>query len=179
MKEENNIHPPKWADKLLNWYCSQYFIEEVQGDLHEWFYRRVARQGLNIARTLYFLDVIRFFRTYRLKTINEMSHNSNRLEMIINYIKTSLRNFRRHKGYAIINLLGLVIGISSCLFILVYLNDEYNYDQQHSKGSRIYRLNVDIKSETGLLELAVSSGRIGPGLKDQYPEVVDYVRIST
>jgi len=177
IKEKNN--PPKWADKLLQWYCSDRFFEEVQGDLHEWFYKRVERQGIIKARLLYFLDVIRFFRTYRIKSITEVSNKSIRLDMFSNFVKTSLRNFRKHKGYAFINLLGLVVGISSCLFILVYLNDEYKYDQQHSKGSRIYRLNVDIKSETGLLKLAVSSGRMGPGLKDQYPDVVDYVRIST
>jgi len=177
--KHRKTNPPKWANKLLQWYCSERFLEEIQGDLHEWFYKRVEKHGLVRARIFYFLDVIRFFRTFRLKSINEVSHNSNRLDMFANFVKTSFRNFKKHKGYAIINLIGLVVGFSSCLFILVYLNDEYSYDQQHQKGSRIYRLNVDIKSETGLLKLAVSSGRIGPGLKEQYPEIEDFVRISS
>jgi len=74
IKDKNNS--PRWADKLLRWYCSERFLEEVQGDLHEWFYKRVERQGIIKARLLYFLDVIRFFRTFRLKSVNEINSKS-------------------------------------------------------------------------------------------------------
>ena len=51
--------------------------------------------------------------------------------MIRNYLTVALRNLRRHKGYSAINVLGLAIGMASCVLILLYVQDELAYDQHH------------------------------------------------
>ncbi len=61
--------------------------------------------------------------------------------MITNLIKVALRNIQRQKFYAILNILGLAIGITSCLFITIYIADELSYDQFHEKADRIYRID--------------------------------------
>ncbi len=100
------LNPPKWGDRMLQWYCSEHYLEEIQGDLHEWFHKRVDRQGLAIARALYFLDVIRFFRTFRLKSMDEFNPKPNNI-MWMNNIKLAIRNFRRKPLLPVINAFGL------------------------------------------------------------------------
>ena len=55
------VHPPKWADRFLQWYCHPDLLEEIQGDVQELFYRRVQEEGLGNAKRKYLWDVIRVF----------------------------------------------------------------------------------------------------------------------
>ena len=60
--------------------------------------------------------------------------------MLKNYLTTALRNLWRYRGYAAINIFGLAIVLSACLFILLFLQHEASYDQFHSQSEHIYRL---------------------------------------
>ncbi|MDQ4140869.1 MAG: permease prefix domain 2-containing transporter, partial [Bacteroidota bacterium] len=59
--------PPRWADKLLEWFCAPHLLEELQGDLHEEFYYQVDRLGLSRARWYYVLEVLGFIRPFVIK----------------------------------------------------------------------------------------------------------------
>src|SRR5678809_554843 len=59
--------------------------------------------------------------------------------MIRNYLKVALRYLLRNKGYTAINILGLAIGISCCVLIMLFVRSEFSYDKFHSKSDRIYR----------------------------------------
>lgn len=65
--------------------------------------------------------------------------------MFKNYLKIALRNLLKHKGYSLINILGLAIGITCCLLIMLFVADELSYDRFHEKADSIYRLNWDFK----------------------------------
>lgn len=60
--------------------------------------------------------------------------------MLLNYFKDSLRLIKKHSGFAALNLLGLSIGLVSCLLIILYVNFELKFDKFHEKGSDIYRV---------------------------------------
>jgi len=60
--------------------------------------------------------------------------------MFRNYLAIAIRNLLKHKGYSAINVMGLAIGMASCVLIMLYIQDELNYDQHHKKKDRIYRL---------------------------------------
>ncbi len=162
--------PPKWADKLLQWYCSESFLEEIQGDLHEWFYKRVERQGAAKARLFYFLDVIRFFRTFRLKSYHELSPNSN--NMLGHHIKLAIRNFSRDKFSFILKTGNLAVGIAVCLMVLVYVDFERNYDKKLPNSNNIYRLEHIFQGN----RWAATPVGIGPYALDNVPEVKSMVR---
>ncbi len=49
--------------------------------------------------------------------------------MFQNYIKTALRNLLRQKLFSVINVLGLAIGLAACILIMLFVRDEYSYDQ--------------------------------------------------
>jgi len=62
--------------------------------------------------------------------------------MLKNYLLVALRNIRKHKFYAFINIFGLTIGLASCLLIGMYVLDELNYDRMHENGSDMYRMGL-------------------------------------
>jgi putative ABC transport system permease protein len=59
--------------------------------------------------------------------------------MIKNYLKVAMRYLLRNKGYTAINILGLAIGITCCILIMMFVRSEFSYDKFHSKSDRIYR----------------------------------------
>ena len=63
--------------------------------------------------------------------------------MFKNYLKIALRNIKRHKGYAFINIAGLAVGISSFILILLYTNYEFSYESHNPNASRVYRIYVE------------------------------------
>lgn len=60
--------------------------------------------------------------------------------MFKNYITIALRNFKRDKGYALINVIGLAMGMAICIMILLWVVDEFQYDRFHALRDRIYRV---------------------------------------
>ncbi len=65
--------------------------------------------------------------------------------MIRNYIKTAYRSLLKNKGFTFLNVLGLSVGLATCLLIVFYVVDELGYDKYNTKADRIYRLGVDAK----------------------------------
>jgi putative ABC transport system permease protein len=97
--------------------------------------------------------------------------------MFSNFFIFALRLLRRDKLHSIINTIGLSIGIACCIIIMMYLQNELSYDQYHEKADRIYRLGIKITMGDQSESYAQSSWSIGKRLKDEYPEIQDFVRI--
>ena len=89
--------------------------------------------------------------------------------MIYHYLSIALRNLIRQPGYSSINILGLAIGITCCMLILLYIQNELSYDRYHEHADRIYRV---VNGNSARTPTAV-----GPALKDQFPEIEEYVRM--
>src|SRR6218665_3608942 len=62
--------------------------------------------------------------------------------MFKNYFKVALRNIQKHSFYSAINILGLSVGVVSCLFILLYVSDELSYDKFHKDADQMYRIGL-------------------------------------
>ncbi len=97
--------------------------------------------------------------------------------MLKNYLKTAIRNLQKNKGFTLINIVGLALGLATCLLIVLYVVDELSYDHFNEKASRIYRVNEDLKLGENRVQYAVAMPPLGPVLKSDYPEVEDAVRI--
>lgn len=97
--------------------------------------------------------------------------------MFRNYLATAIRHLLRYKGYSAINVLGLAVGITSCILIMLYVQDELSYDQHHEKKERIYRL---VKSDTAdgkTNESAFTPPSWAPVLAMEYPEIEHFTRL--
>ena len=88
------------------------------------------------------------------------------------------RNLFKRKGYTILNMLGLSIGICCCLLIFQYVSYEKSFDGFQKQGSQVYRVRLD-NYHQGTLQWksATSYPGIAPALKRDYPEVEDYCRL--
>ena len=97
--------------------------------------------------------------------------------MFRNYLKLTIRNLKLNKGYFIINLLGLTIGITSFILIVLWIKTETSYDKFHKNANNIYRVDY-LLYEEGILEQHSASGSTGVGkeIKNAFPEVTDYTR---
>jgi putative ABC transport system permease protein len=96
--------------------------------------------------------------------------------MIKNYLKIAARNLWNNKGFSAINIIGLAVGLATCLLMLFYVTDELSYDKYNDKADRIYRVDGDIKFGGNHFVLAVAPDPMGPVLKKDFPQVEEYVR---
>ncbi|TAI48509.1 ABC transporter permease [Flagellimonas allohymeniacidonis] len=96
--------------------------------------------------------------------------------MLKNYIRLARRNLLKNKGFTVINIIGLSIGLACFIAIAMYVADELSYDQYNEKADRIYRVNSDLRFGGTDLNMAVSADPMGQTLKNDYPEVEEYVR---
>lgn len=90
--------------------------------------------------------------------------------------KLAWRNLKKNKLYAFINILGLTVGIASCLLIGIYIKHETSYDKFHVNGDRIVRATMEYNNADGPQSIAVSGTKAGPQFKRVLPGVKDYVR---
>ncbi len=99
--------------------------------------------------------------------------------MISNYLKVTFRNILRNPSFSFINLLGLSIGIASCLLIMQYVVFEKSYDKFHSDFENIYRLRVEGKRNSGQMQFqsARNFSAAGPEVYEKLEEVISYTRI--
>ncbi len=97
--------------------------------------------------------------------------------MLKNYFKIAFRNLLRNKTVSAINVLGLAIGIASCILILLYVQYEFSFDKFNKNYNRIYRTASEISFSGRTIKAAVSSDKLGPALKENIPGVENYARI--
>ncbi len=94
-----------------------------------------------------------------------------------NYLTVALRNIRKHKGFSLINIAGLAIGIASCLLILLFVQSELSYDRFHEKAERIYRVGFTFHVGTNQFDAALGPCPLAAALVDDFPEVQSAARI--
>lgn len=98
--------------------------------------------------------------------------------MFKNYLTVAIRNLMRNKVYSTLNVLGLGIGMSSCLLIVLFVQNELQYDRFHKNGDRIYKVVFETQNENGSRTVQwVTSGTVGPALECDFPEVQETVRM--
>jgi putative ABC transport system permease protein len=97
--------------------------------------------------------------------------------MFKNYFKVALRNLYRYKGFSLINIAGLAIGITGCLLIALFVWDELQYDKFVKDGDRIYRIYNQGVADAGANIAAVTPPAFTSHSQQQFPEVESATRI--
>jgi len=93
-------------------------------------------------------------------------------------IKTASISLLKNKGFTLINILGLALGLATCLLIIMYVLDELSYDKYNVKHDRIYRVNSDLKYGGTITQFAIAAPPVAASLKKEFPEVEDVTRLS-
>jgi putative ABC transport system permease protein len=98
--------------------------------------------------------------------------------MLRNYLKVVARDFARHKVYSLINLFGLVIGMTCCILILLWVANELSFDRYHDNADHIYRLYHYLNIGGHERHAPMTSPPMAPAIIQDFPEVVNAVRLS-
>lgn len=97
--------------------------------------------------------------------------------MFKNYFLIAFRNLLKFKLYSLINIIGLAVGIASCLIILLYIQDQFSYDKYGKNSDNIYRLVLDVKNSENTNKYSTTSPPMGPYIVENFPEVKEAVRV--
>src|SRR6185295_2085940 len=97
--------------------------------------------------------------------------------MFKNYLKTAFRNLRRNKSYAIINVLGLTIGIAASLLIFLVIQYETSFDNFHKKKDSIYRLGTEFHTQDGVGYSDGVSFPVGATLRIDFAQIKEVASI--
>ena len=97
--------------------------------------------------------------------------------MLKSYLKTSIRFLLKNKTFSFINIIGLATGTLCCLYILLYVQDQYSYDKHHKNLASIYRVTTDLDLTGDKHHNATCSPPIAPAIKANFAEVAQYVRV--
>jgi putative ABC transport system permease protein len=98
--------------------------------------------------------------------------------MLKNYLVTAWRNITKDKFYALLNVIGLAMGLTAALFIFLYVIHEITFDKSNLNYKRIYRLESHfvINGKDDLM--AKTAIQLAPALKDEYPEIEEFARFA-
>jgi putative ABC transport system permease protein len=97
--------------------------------------------------------------------------------MFLVSLKIAIRNFVKHLGFSLINVLGLAIGIACCLLIILFVRDETSYDGYHEKADQTYRIGLHGFVQNRLFQGVVSASPMAPTLVREFPEVEVATRV--
>ena len=166
--------PPKWPLLFFRWYCRPEYLEDIEGDLLERFDHRLNNNER--AHWLFTLDVLKLMRPGIIRQL-EGTQKLNNYGMVKTMFTIAWRNALRQKQFTILNLLGLVIGISTCLVISLYIYNELTYDTFHTQGDRIYRINQpNIWGDWDVLSSSTGPN-VAIALREDAPEFEQVTRI--
>jgi predicted permease len=163
---------PKTARKILTRILPISEREALIGDFDELFFDKHKKMGYLPALLWYWMQVL-------ILLPGSLWENSLwRLIMIKNYLKISLRNLKKYKGFSFINILGLSIGMASCILIFMWVKDELSYDRFHTNADSIYRVTEhQYNSSGGYFPVAVTPWPLAEALKNDFPEIIESARL--
>ena len=175
MGEIDKPRPPKWINRLLTWYCREEYANEIQGDLLE-LYERWLENGRFKANVQYVANTFLFMRMYNSKL--HSGQNSNQMGIYKNYFKIGYRNLLRNRGYSVINISGLAVGMAITMFIGLWIKAELSFNKSHDNYDQIAQV-MQHKTYNGDIRTQLSVPfPIGDALQEEYSDYFEYVVMS-
>src|SRR5215510_799211 len=91
--------------------------------------------------------------------------------MITNNFKVAFRQLKKNKGYSFLNIFGLSLGIACAMFILLWVNDEFQYNRFHKNYHDLYQVIENQTYEGKTYTFSALPGKFGKAIKDEIPEI--------
>jgi len=97
--------------------------------------------------------------------------------MFKSLVKNAFRNITNKVGYSFLNILGMTLGITSALFLILYVSDELSFDRYHENADRIYRVQSHITETDDEFTWIVAQIPFAQQVMEDYPEVENVTRL--
>jgi putative ABC transport system permease protein len=127
--------PPSFFLRFFRWYCRPGLRDHIEGDLIEEYNERLTAKGKWNADLKFILDILLLCRPTIMRSFRTRQQ-SNTSAMLKNYLLIGWRNLWKEKGYSMINIGGLAVGIAFALFIGLWITNEMSYDSFHANKKR-------------------------------------------
>jgi putative ABC transport system permease protein len=98
--------------------------------------------------------------------------------MLSNYFKVAIRNILKYKFFSAINILGMTVGITACLLIILYVSDELSYDRFHKNADRLYQVGLHGKIGGQDIRTSTTAPPMAGILVDEVPGIESATRIA-
>ena len=98
--------------------------------------------------------------------------------MIKNYFKVAMRYLLRNKGYTAINVVGLALGITACMLIMLFVRSEWSYDKMHSNADRLHRVWLQEIYEGQTFTNTITPLPLGHTMKANIPDIEASCRVT-
>jgi putative ABC transport system permease protein len=166
-------NPPKFAEWILScFYPDRGYFTSV-GDFREEYLEAYQSSGPFKANLWYWKQVAKSIPSF----LRNKGHWN--VVMIDNYLKIAIRNIKRNKTFSFINMVGLVVGMTCFILIVLFIRYELSFDTFHGKADTIYRIYAEYPGVDylGRSCFAGSPGVMAQTLMDELPEVVSATKI--
>jgi len=168
--------PKSGLSKLTHFFlgliADEHIQETIMEDMEDRFAGNQERKGPFLSGMTWLFELLLILMTFILKSIIW------RTTMFKNYMKITLRNMRRHKGYSFINIAGLVLGFTVILLITIYIRYELSYDRFHDNADSIYRvISKSKEARSGSLWWNATPGLLKSTLLEECPEIENATRL--
>ena len=173
MNSTSPLRPPRIGHGLLSLLLGNGEHWGLVGDFDEMYAERARERGRASARAWYWGQVARFAPAC---LYNSLLWSK---DMFKNHMLIAWRTLRRSKGFSLVNILGLAVGMAGCLLIFHYVRYERGFDRYHSDADRIYRvvMHQPGNSASGTEWWVVSPYIMAETLEREVPEVEDAARV--
>ncbi|MEO9871995.1 ABC transporter permease [Ekhidna sp.] len=141
MSINSKPQPPELAVRVFRWYCNADRLEELEGDLEELFYSRLRKGNSSWNAKLFFWwNVLRCYRAYS-KSQTQKTPNT-MIPLFKSYFKLALRHSWKNKGPVAINIVGLGVALSMCMFVYMLYAFNLEYDSFYKDTGNSYRVHA-------------------------------------
>jgi len=168
----NHNRPPRIFEELLRMIYGPELFYEISGDLEELYQQRLERNGKILAMFHYLKDVLLSTRN-----INLRRSSSVRFGMLRNFWDIGIRHARKRPFNFVIRAFSLLAGLTCALLLIITILYETSYDTFHEDYKAIYRIGSSYLQDGSRVNYATSPIPLGPFLKNNFQEVVNYTRL--
>ncbi|MEJ1241783.1 ABC transporter permease [Chryseolinea sp. T2] len=154
--------PPGFARRLFGLLAGRAHVDDLLGDMDEWFYENLRHMSLLRARWIYWKQVFSLSFSYALRARRRnashaaLASSSLNTAMLVNYFKVAVRNLYQHKYFSVINAFGLALGMSVSLLLIALFSYVSNYDDFHDRAEDVYAITSIVDKGIEHIEFATA-----------------------
>lgn len=167
MKIKNHL-PPRLAEWIIQHLYPDNGANTCIGDFREEYNYYIAEKGIFRSLCWYWLQIFIAIPGFLRNIIYW------RTVMLKHYFTIAFRNIMKHKSYSLINLSGLALGMISCIYISLWVQDELDWDGFHKNYHDLYRFTA--KMNDGWYTSTPLA--LVPQIRDKFPEIHKMTRFS-
>lgn len=176
--------PPRLEQKIFEWIAGPALVDDLLGDLDEWFYQNHKTKSLFRCRMLYWKQMLSLAFSYTLiKRRRDVSYGPHSKasfspDMIQNYIKVAVRNLYRYRYFSVLNAFGLAVGMSVSLLLISLYSFVGTYDDFHENGDRIYTVTSLRTEGVEERDYAIAPAPLAGRIEEEFSGAEKVIRIA-